>query len=213
MIYSFVKRFLDIILSLLAIIILSPIFLLSSIFIKLSSPGPVFFCANRIGKNKKHFKMFKFRSMYMNDEKGHIITLRSDQRIFPYGRFMRKSKIDELPQLLNILKGEMSIVGWRPEDEENVEEVFISEFREILKTKPGLTSPGSLFDYTHGELYEDEERYIKEFLPIKLKLELYYVRNRSIMYDLELIIRTVVTILLVILGKEKFDYPKEVDYM
>lgn len=207
--YAFTKRLMDVVLSAFALVFLSPIFIVSFLCIKLSSPGPVFFCANRVGKNNIPFKMFKFRSMHLNYEKGHIITLRSDKRIFPYGSFMRKSKIDELPQLLNIIRGEMSIVGWRPEDEENVSSVFVNEFKEILDTKPGLTSPGSLYDYTHGELFENEEEYSKLFLPVKMKLELYYVRHQSFIYDIELIVRTVKTILLVILGREKFEPPKE----
>lgn len=209
MIYQTVKRFFDILLSTFALIVLSPILLIACIGIYISSPGPVFYKANRIGQNKKPFTMYKFRSMHLNNEKGHMITLRSDSRIFPFGAFLRKSKIDELPQLINILKGDMSIVGWRPEDEENVNAVFCGKYEEILKTKPGLTSPGSLYDYTHGELFESEEAYTMEFLPVKMVLELYYVQHRSLLYDTQLIIRTIFTIVGIVFGKNNFEPPVE----
>ena len=209
MIYSIMKRIFDVFLSLLALIVLSPIFLIAVVGIKISSPGPVLFRACRVGKDGKLFTMYKFRSMHLNNEKGHIITSRTDNRIFPFGRFLRKCKVDELPQLVNILQGKMSIVGWRPEDEENVKKVFVWKFKEILNIKPGLTSPGSLYDYTHGEKYEDEALYEKEFLPKKMDLELYYVRHRSLPYDTKLILRTIKTILQITFGKDSFPEPKE----
>ena len=209
MIYGIVKRFFDVFLSAVALMILSPVFLFAAIGVYISSPGPVLFKANRVGKNGKPFVMYKFRSMHINNEKGHVITLRTDNRIFPFGRFLRKSKIDELPQLINILQGSMSIVGWRPEDEENVKKVFVGKYKEILYSKPGLTSPGSLYDYTHGETIEDELAYEHEFLPRKMELELYYVRQHSIRYDAELVARTVQIILQIMLGKEKFEVPRE----
>lgn len=211
MMYQTVKRFFDVLLSGFALIVLSPVFLIVSIGVFVSSPGPVFFRAQRVGQNKRLFTMYKFRSMRPNSEKGHMITLRSDSRIFPFGTFLRKSKIDELPQLVNILKGDMTIVGWRPEDEENVNTVFCGKYEEILKTKPGLTSPGSLYDYTHGELFETEEAYTKEFLPVKMDLELYYVKHRSLLYDAELIIRTMVTIIGIVFGKKSFKTPVEIN--
>lgn len=209
MMYQTVKRLFDILLSAFALIILWPIFLVACIGIKLSSPGPILFKANRVGRNGAPFVMYKFRTMYVNNEKGHIITLRSDSRIFPFGSFLRKSKIDELPQLVNILKGEMAIVGWRPEDEENAHAVFKGKYKEVLTIKPGLTSPGSLYDYTHGELYESEEAYNSQFMPNKLELELYYVRNRSILYDTQLILRTIITIIEIVIGKKYFAPPRE----
>lgn len=209
MMYKSIKRLFDIILSGVALIVLSPILFLTSIAIYISSPGPILFKANRIGENGETFTMYKFRSMHLNNEKDHIITLREDKRIFPFGSFIRKAKIDELPQLVNILKGDMTIVGWRPEDEENAAKVFCGRYQEILNTKPGLTSPGSLYDYTHGELCETEVAYMKEFLPRKMELELYYVRHRSLLYDAELILRTMITIIEVVFGKKKFAECKE----
>lgn len=210
MMYGFLKRFFDIFLSLIALVILSPIYLIACLGIFVSSPGPIFYKANRIGKDRKLFTMYKFRTMRLNSEKGHLITLRSDDRIFPFGKFLRKSKIDELPQLVNIIMGDMSIVGWRPEDEENADAVFNGKYIEVLAAKPGLTSPGSLYDYTHGEKYDSEEAYTKEFMPIKMELELYYVRNCSLFYDVQLIIRTITTIIGIVFGKKSFEPPVEI---
>ena len=213
MLYRAVKRLLDVFLSVFAMIVLSPVFIVAIIGIKLSSPGPAVFKAKRIGLHGNIFTMYKFRSMYLNSDKAHIITLRTDSRIFPFGKFIRKSKIDELPQLINILKGDMSIVGWRPEAEEYIDKIFVGKYKGILSVKPGLTSPGSLYDYTHGEAFDNEEEYNKFFLPKKLELELYYVNNQSFIYDVKLIIKTVVTIVLILFGKKEFAIPKEVTYI
>lgn len=209
--YLVFKRVLDIFLSFFALLVLLPVFLIAFIGIKISSPGPVFYKANRIGREGRDFSMYKFRSMHVNDEKGHMITLRSDNRIFAFGAFLRKSKIDELPQLINILKGDMSIVGWRPEDKENVEQVFVNEYKDILMFKPGLTSPGSLYDYTHGELFPNEDDYVNVFLPQKMKLELFYVNNQSFFYDVKLVFRTIITIILIVFGKKRFNPPRELN--
>lgn len=208
--YKIVKRCLDLVFTTIALVLLFPVFLITIIGIKVSSKGPALFKANRIGLNGKEFVMYKFRSMHVNYEKEHIITLRTDDRIFPFGKFIRMSKIDELPQLINVFKGDMSIVGWRPEDKENVGKVFSGKYKEILRIKPGLTSPGSLYDYTHGELYDNEKIYEEEFLPKKMDLERYYVDHQSLLYDVELVIRTIITILKVIIGKRVFSDPPEI---
>ena len=122
---------------------------------------------------------------------------------------LTKAKIDEMPQVVNILKGQMSVVGPRPEDKENADKVYVGEYKHILDVKPGLTSTASLYDYTHGELFEDEESYEKVFLPKKLKLELYYVNHRSFWYDIVLILRTAWLIVLKTCGKKDFEEPKE----
>ena len=139
----------------------------------------------------------------------HATTLRGDPRIFPFGEFLRKSKLDETPQLFNILKGEMSVIGPRPEDEENSGKFYVGKYKDILSVKPGLSSPASLYDYTHGEKYENEDDYVREFLPKKLDVELYYVKNRSFVYDIQIIYNTIITITQIVLGKEDFVEPKE----
>lgn len=209
-IYLVVKRGVDILASLAAIIVFLIPWLIITVIIKIQSPGPAIYKARRVGLNGQIFTLYKFRSMRVDSGKVHATTLKGDPRIFPFGQFLRDSKLDETPQLLNIIKGEMSIIGPRPEDEDNAEQLYTGDYERILSVKPGLSSPASLYDYTHGERYPDEESYIREFLPQKLDVELYYVENRSAGYDLQLIWRTVVTILQIICGKEEFEKPVEV---
>lgn len=207
--YNFIKRCFDLMFAALFLIVFSPIYLLTIIIIKIVSPGPAIYKAMRVGKDGKLFTCYKFRSMRVDSGKVRLTTLENDDRIFPFGKFIRKTKIDEMPQVVNILKGEMSVVGPRPEDQENAEKVYVGEFKHIMDVKPGLTSTASLYDYTHGELFEDEEQYEKVFMPKKLKLELYYVNHRSVWYDLWLILKTAWLIILKTCGKKKFKEPKE----
>ena len=169
------KRAFDILFAVCFLVVFSPVYLLTYIIIKIVSPGPAFYKAKRVGLHGKVFDFYKFRSMRVDSGKVKLTTLQNDDRIFPYGRFIRKAKIDEMPQTLNILFGDMSVVGPRPEDTVNADKMYQGEYKHILDVKPGLTSPASLYDYTHGEEYEDEELYEKEFVPQKLQLELYYV--------------------------------------
>lgn len=207
--YSLVKRFFDIIASLFALVVFFVPWLIIGLLIKIQSPGPVVFKPERVGKDGKTFTLYKFRSMRVDSGAIHATTLRGDPRIFPFGSFLRKSKLDETPQLINILKGEMSVIGPRPEDKVNADKLFVGKYKEILSVKPGLSSPASLYDYTHGEVYENEEDYVREFVPKKLDVELYYVKHRSVLYDFQIVWRTAVTILQILLGKEKFELPKE----
>ena len=207
--YRIVKRVFDIVASLLATIVFLIPWLIISITIKIKSPGPAIYKARRVGKDGRVFILYKFRSMRVDSGAIHSTTLRSDPRIFPFGNFLRNTKLDETPQFINILKGEMSVIGPRPEDEDNASSLYVGKYKEILKAMPGLSSPASLYDYTHGERYEDEALYEKEFLPKKLDVELYYVQHRSLWYDLRIIVKTIVTIIQIAIGKEKFDEPTE----
>lgn len=207
--YNFIKRCFDLLFAVLFLIVLSPIYLLTIIIIKIVSPGPAIYKAARVGKDGRLFTCYKFRSMRVDSGKVRLTTLENDDRIFPFGKFIRKTKIDEMPQVVNILKGEMSVVGPRPEDQENAEKVYVGEFKHIMDVKPGLTSTASLYDYTHGELFEEEKQYEKIFMPKKLKLELYYVNHRTVWYDLWLILKTAWLIILKTCGKKEFNEPKE----
>ena len=145
-----------------------------------------------------------------------LTTLQNDNRIFPFGYFIRKAKIDEMPQVFNILLGQMTIVGPRPEDVANVRNLYHGEYKRILDVKPGLTSPASLYDYTKKEpgfqkRWQDEKLYETEFLPQKLALELYYVKNRGLLYDMLLILKTAFVIVMTLFGKQYFKKPKELD--
>jgi len=211
--YSVAKRALDFIVSIFAIILLIIPWLIICIVIKKQSPGPVLFKPERVGKNGKIFRLYKFRSMRTDSGVIHGTTLRGDSRVFPFGAFLRKSKLDESPQFLNILFGDMSLIGPRPEDKVNAEKLYKGKYKEILSVLPGLSSPASLYDYTFGELYSTEDDYMREFEPVKLDMEIYYIRNRNFLYDIEIIFRTVVTIIQILIGKKNFKKPKEISKM
>lgn len=194
-------------------IVALPLFLVAVIGVSFSSPGPIFYFAERAGIRGKPFFLIKFRTMRIGTNSESAITGTHDTRIFPFGNFLRKTKIDELPQLLNVLKGDMSIVGPRPEDINIVKQHYSQLGMETLRLRPGIASPGSLFNYTHGDKYlavdDPEEAYVKTFLPIKLSLEKVYIDNSSLHYDLNIIWRTFATIVKVSLGTTEFPLPKE----
>ncbi|GFZ41307.1 sugar transferase [Bacteroides nordii] len=213
MVYRFFKRLFDVICALLGIIGTSPIWILSIILTEVSDSGPLFYFANRVGEDNKKFKMWKFRSMRVARGASEA-SLRPDQdRIFWWGKVMRRLKIDELPQLMNILNGTMSIVGPRPAA---VDQVDITRGGEnaIVATVPcGLTSQSSLWDYIYGDQFPDEEEYNEKVLPIRLKLDIYYVQHVSFFGDIKLIWWTVLAILYTACGKyPQWMHEKLVEY-
>jgi len=189
------KRVFDFLASLAGLILLSPLFLLIGMIIMLSSPGGVIFTQERIGKGFEKFKLYKFRSMFPNaPSKGLAITSTDDPRITPIGHFLRKYKLDELPQLINVLRGDMSLVGPRPEVEKYVL-IFKEEYTQVLGIRPGITDFASLKFRNENELlydYPDKElKYINEILPQKLYLNKMYLNNHSFQIDLKIIFCTV----------------------
>ena len=196
MIYKFFKRLFDVICALLGIIGTSPIWIVSIILTEISDPGPLFYFANRVGKDNKKFKMWKFRSMRVVRGASEASLRPEQDRIFWWGKIMRRLKIDELPQLLNILNGTMSIVGPRPAAVDQIEITRGGE-NAIAATVPcGLTSQSSLWDYIYGDQFTEEE-----VLPIRLKLDVYYVKHASFWWDICLIWWTVLSILYTTCGK------------
>lgn len=201
---KYVKRFFDIILCLFALVVLSPLFVITAIAIKLSSPGTVFYYSDRAGKNKTPFHFYKFRSMHTVGDKYKQKDLYTadTERLFAVGRIIRKLKIDELPQLINVIKGDMSIVGPRPMPMSSVDNQYCGKYSDILKVRPGLTSAASLYDYTVGERFSnDEEKYREIIVPNKLELEILYLKKQNFIYDTSLVLRTIKTIVLVLFGK------------
>lgn len=199
--YQITKRILDIVCATVATLFFLIPWVVIGIIIKIQSPGPIVYKARRVGKDGKVFTLYKFRSMRVDSGSIHTTTLRGDPRIFPFGNFLRLSKLDETPQLINILRGEMSVIGPRPEDEVNADKMYVGKYKQILTVKPGLSSPASLYDYAVGEQFENENDYEREFLPRKLDVELYYVEHRGLAYDCAIVVRTVVTIAAVLLKK------------
>lgn len=209
---KFLIRCYDILFAFLFIIVFSWIYVLTWIAIHIVNPGPAIYKARRVGLHGKVFTCYKFRSMRVDSGQVRLTTLQNDDRVFAFGKFIRATKIDEMPQVFNILFGDMSIVGPRPEDEINAANYYVGEYKHILDVKPGLTSPASLYDYTHGEKYENVELYEKEFVPQKLKLEMYYIEHKNFIYDNLLILKTVWFIIETALGKKEFGLPKELNH-
>jgi lipopolysaccharide/colanic/teichoic acid biosynthesis glycosyltransferase len=204
----------DLVLSSIALICLSPLFLLAAAGIRLCSPGPIFYRAKRVGIGGKIFTMYKFRTMHVNHgPAGSCITAQNDSRVFAFGSWLRRLKIDELPQLVNILRREMAIVGPRPEDPTIVERHYNSDQLETLRILPGLSSPGSIYFYTHGEKTlngkDPEGEYVERLLPVKLALDLIYVHEVSVLYNLRVILRTIWVVAAIALGKRDFPDPRE----
>ena len=178
---------------------LSPALILIAILIKLGSPGPVFFRGVRGGRNGRPFKIFKYRTMVLNAEKiGGPSTSDDDSRITSIGKKLRKFKLDELPQLINVVIGEMSIVGPRPEVLHYVN-MFTEEEKAILSVRPGITDWASLWNPDEGAILagspDPEKTYMEKIRPNKLKLQLKYVRERSFWVDMKIILETIQTII------------------
>ena len=191
-------RVFDFIASLLGILILSPVFLVLSVVILLGSGNPVFFKQKRIGRNAMPFSLLKFRTMSKKSiEEGLLTVGERDSRITSEGYFLRKYKLDELPQLLNVLIGDMSLVGPRPEVPKFVE-LYSDKQREVLAVRPGITDLASIEYIKESDLLskssDPEKTYIEEIMPHKLEINLRYQANRSFLTDIGVIIKTVIGI-------------------
>ncbi len=193
------KRLFDIVASGFGLLLLSPLFLLVAIWIKLDSPGPVFYRQVRVGRYNRDFRIFKFRSMRVGADKGSLVTIGGrDPRVTRSGYFIRKFKIDELPQLINVFIGDMSLVGPRPEVRHYVD-YWTKEQLHVLDVRPGITDPASIKFRNENELLEKaedpEKYYIEVIMQEKLRLYLEYVENHSFWYDIKLIFQTFVAII------------------
>lgn len=189
-----VKRAFDIVVSATGLLLLLPLFLLLAFAVALSSPGGAFFRQVRVGKGGEHFRLLKFRTMRPGSEaQGQITVGGRDPRITGIGYFLRKSKLDELPQLINVLMGEMSIVGPRPEVPKYVA-LYTEKQREVLSVRPGITSAASITYMDENDILgkstDPDSTYIEEVMPAKLALDLEYVRNRNFGRDLSIIFST-----------------------
>lgn len=191
------KRAFDFILSLIGLILLSPIFLIISLLIALSSKGGVFYKQTRVGKDNIDFKVYKFRSMIVDADKKGLLSIGKDgrdPRVTKIGYILRKNKLDELPQLINVLKGDMSLVGPRPEVRKYVD-LYDNKQKEILKVRPGITDIASITYRNENDLLSQnpnpEDYYIHEIMPKKISLSLEYVKTRTLIKDIKLIFKTI----------------------
>jgi lipopolysaccharide/colanic/teichoic acid biosynthesis glycosyltransferase len=188
------KRIFDFIASLIGLILLSPFLVIIGVLVKISDKGPVFYRSKRVGQNFKPFYLLKFRTMVVNaEELGPSITKGGDQRITKIGKFLRKYKLDELPQLWNVVKGELSLVGPRPEVEKYIS-FYKDDYKEILKIKPGITDYAAIKFKNEEEIlakFEDVEKaYIENVLPAKIKLYKTYLNEIGFLTDLKIIFKT-----------------------
>lgn len=193
-----VKRFLDIIVSFLGIIIFSSLLVLLAVLIKIDSKGPIFYRGIRIGKSGKPFRIFKFRTMIPEAEKlGGPSTPADDPRLTKIGKFLKKYQLDELPQLFNVLKGEMSLVGPRPEVPSEIDSLDPKTRKIILSVKPGMTSLATLANPHEGEVLrgskDPHKTYCEKIKPEKIRLNLEYVNKKSFWLDVRVIIKTFFT--------------------
>ena len=192
-------RFFDFVLSLVGLVILAPIFIVLAVWIKIDSVGPVFYKQIRVGQNGRDFGLFKFRSMVVDADKKGLITVGGrDPRITRSGYFIRKYKLDELPQLINVLVGDMSLVGPRPEVRKYVE-LYDDDQNKVLSVKPGITDYASIEYMDENEILgkstDPEKTYIEEIMPEKIKYNMKYIKNRSLIEYFKIIFLTVLKII------------------
>jgi lipopolysaccharide/colanic/teichoic acid biosynthesis glycosyltransferase len=192
------KRFFDLMFSLFGLILLSPLFLIITLIISTQSKGYAFYMQKRVGKGGKEFNMIKFRTMFAGSDKKGLLTVgEQDSRITKSGRWLRKHKLDELPQLINVLKGEMSFVGPRPEVRKYVD-LYNPEQKMVLSVRPGLTDYASLKYINENEVLAShanpEKAYIEKIMPEKLALNLQYLHKKGMLTDLKIIFKTLVKI-------------------
>ena len=231
------KRVLDVLVASVLLVLTSPVLLFAAVDIMLTCPGPVLYKARRIGRDRRRwiadglrrgyaperrqsgyrgveFTLYKFRTMRTASQPGAPITARTDARVFPFGAFLRATKIDELPQLINVLKGDMALVGPRPEAPEIVRSHYTADDILTLQVAPGVTSPGSLYYYTHLErmLAGDNatDVYTERLLPLKLAIDRVYLRRPTLSYDLTLLARTIVVVVARCVGWKRFPDPPEI---
>lgn len=194
----FLKRLFDLFISIIGLIVLMPLFIIISLFILSDFSGGIFYIQSRVGKNNCDFGLIKFRTMKKGSDKKGLLTIGNDSRITPSGRFLRKYKLDELPQLFNVFAGNMSLVGPRPEVRKYVE-MYSDDQKKVLRVKPGLTDYASIeyFDENAllGESDDPERTYIEEVMPAKLKLNEKYLANVSLQHDLKILWQTFLRII------------------
>lgn len=209
-----VRRLVDALLAGLALVVTAPLLALAAVGIRRASPGPVLYRAERVGRGGRPFIMYKLRTMHSRRRSdASRITGARDPRVFPLGAWLRAVKLDELPQLINVLKGEMAIVGPRPEDPTMVARHYDALGRETLTVRPGLASPGSIYSSTHGVAFltgsDPEAAYVERLLPVKLALDAVYVRRASFLYDARIVGRTLWVIIATLAGRRRFADPPE----
>src|SRR5438876_7222773 len=209
-----VRRLVDVVCAAIALVATAPLLALAAVGIRRASPGGVLYRAERAGRGGRHCIMYKLRTTHSRRRAdASRITGAHDPRVFPLGAWLRAVKLDELPQLINVLKGEMAIVGPRPEDPAIVARHYDALGRETLTVRPGLASPGSIYSSTHGDALltgtDPEAAYAERLLPVKLALDVVYVRHASLAYDARIVGRTLRVTVATLAGRRRFADPPE----
>lgn len=205
MVYKFLKRTFDLLVGIIALIVLSPVFLFTILGIEISDPGPIFYRAKRVGYRGKIFTMYKFRSMRKaktESEKSEASFKADTDRIFRFGAFIRRTKIDELAQLFNLIGGSMSVVGPRPAAIDQVEIMREGKYAIANTVKPGITGPAAIYDYIYGDSIEDNDQYKELVLPTRRELEAYYPAHMGIGFDIKMMWYTFVCVVKISLKKK-----------
>lgn len=208
------KRLLDLLLSAAGLVVLAPLLLAVAVAIRLESRGPALYRTTRVGRHGVLFTMHKFRTMYVDQGPAPSrLTHPGDPRVTPLGAVLRRLKVDEFPQLYDVLRGKMSLVGPRPEDPYYVRAHFTPGDLETLRVPPGLTGLAALYDYTHGDAVlaqgDTERMYVERLLPERMALERIYLREAGFLYDLRILLRTAAVMGWVALGRTEFPEPRE----
>lgn len=202
MMYQTIKRIFDFVCAVVGFICTSPLWLIAIVGILLSDWGAIFYKAHRIGKGNKPFKMYKFRSMRVDKAANEASLRPNEDRIFAFGHFIRKMKIDELPQLLNILNGTMSIIGPRPVAQDQFDLFRKGKWNLAAEVPVGLSGPAALYDFIYGDQFTDEKEYMEKVFETRRELEYVYVKKAGLGYDLKMITYTVICIFYTLVGKE-----------
>lgn len=200
--YFSTKRALDVVVSMFLITLTAPIWLIAVLGIGLSSPGPLIYVAKRIGRDGKVFDMYKFRSMHIERSEDEADFKPNPRRVFKFGAFIRSMKIDELPQLINVLLGQMSLVGPRPVSVDQASIMRSGMFEAINLINVGITSPSAIYDYIYGDRIQNEFEYVVRVLPTRLVLELYYLQKCGFWYDMKILTYTALCIIMRAIHKE-----------
>lgn len=200
--YRIIKGCFDFVCALIGIIGTSPFWIIAIVGILVSDWGPIFYTAHRIGKGNKPFKMYKFRSMRVAKAANEASLRPDEDRIFAFGHFIRKFKIDELPQLLNILNGTMSVIGPRPVAQDQFDLFRTGKWNLAAEVPVGLSGPAALYDFIYGDQFTDEKEYMEKVFETRRELEYVYVMKAGVFYDLKMIVYTVICILYALFGKE-----------
>lgn len=200
--YQIVKRICDLFFAVIGMIITSPLWIIAIIGILMSDWGPIFYTAHRIGKGNKPFKMYKFRSMRVARVANEASLRPDEDRIFAFGHFIRKVKIDELPQILNLFNGTMSLIGPRPVAQDQYDLFRTGKWNLAAEVPVGISGPAAIYDFVYGDQFTDENEYMEKVFETRRELEYVYVKKKGMWYDAKMFIYTFICIFYAIIGKE-----------